>query len=71
MYDKEYFMLPKSPNGCTNIGTVSLDANELKFAADGSLTIHMSSDEPSDPGCADQLAARGTANLRSPTGNDT
>jgi hypothetical protein len=35
MYDKDYFMLAKSPNGRTNIGTVSLDANELKFAADG------------------------------------
>jgi Protein of unknown function (DUF1214) len=32
MYDKDYFMLAKSPNGRTNIGTVNLDANELKFA---------------------------------------
>ncbi len=31
MYDKDYFMLPNSPNGRTNIGTVSLDANELKI----------------------------------------
>jgi hypothetical protein len=46
MYDKDYFMLPKSPNGRTNIGTVNLDANELKFAADGSLTITMSHAEP-------------------------
>ena len=26
MYDKNYFMLPNSPNGRTNIGSVSLDA---------------------------------------------
>jgi hypothetical protein len=31
------------------IGTVNLAANELKFAADGSLTITISHDEPSDP----------------------
>ena len=31
MYDRDYFMMPKSPNGRTNVGTVSLDANELKF----------------------------------------
>jgi hypothetical protein len=48
MYDKDYFMLPKSPNGRTNIGTVSLDANELKFAADGALTITLSHEEPAD-----------------------
>jgi hypothetical protein len=48
MYDKDYFMLPHSPNGRTNVGTVSLDANELKFAADGSLTITMSHEQPAD-----------------------
>jgi hypothetical protein len=48
MYDKDYFMLPKSPNGRTNVGTVSLDANELQFAADGSLTIHLSHEPPAD-----------------------
>jgi hypothetical protein len=49
MYDRDYFfMLPKSPNGRNNVGTVSLDANELKFAADGSLTVHMSREEPTD-----------------------
>ena len=48
MYDKDYFMLPNPPNGRTNIGTVSLDANELKFAADGSLTITMSHEQPAD-----------------------
>jgi hypothetical protein len=49
MYDKDYFMLPQSPNGRTNIGTVNLDANELKFASDGSLTITMSHEPPADP----------------------
>jgi hypothetical protein len=46
MYDKDYFMLPNSPNGRTNIGTVSLDANELKFNDDGSLSLYLSHDEP-------------------------
>jgi len=46
MYDKDYYMLPNSPNGRTNIGTVNLDANELKFAKDGSLTLTLSSKEP-------------------------
>jgi hypothetical protein len=48
MYDKDYFMLPDPPGGRTNIGTVSLDANELQFAEDGSLTIALSHDEPAD-----------------------
>lgn len=48
MYDKDYFMLPRPANGRTNVGTVSLDANELTFAADGSLTITLSKDEPAD-----------------------
>jgi hypothetical protein len=50
MYDKDYFMLPNSPNGRTNIGTVSLDANELQFAPDGSLTLYMSHEPPADAG---------------------
>ena len=49
IYDKDYFMLPKLENGRTNVGTVSLDANELKFAPDGSLTITMSHEQPTDP----------------------
>jgi hypothetical protein len=49
MYDRDYFMLPEPPNGRTNTGTVSLDANELTFADDGSLTITMSHEEPADP----------------------
>jgi hypothetical protein len=48
MYDKDYFMLPDSPNGRTNIGTVNLDANELKFADDGSVTITISHEQPAD-----------------------
>ena len=46
MYDKDYYMLASSPNGRTNIGTVSLDANELKFGSDGSLTLHLSHQAP-------------------------
>lgn len=49
MYDRDYFMLARSPNGRTNIGTVNLDAKELKFSQDGSLRIVLSHDEPSDP----------------------
>jgi hypothetical protein len=41
-------MLAKSPNGRTNIGTVSLDANELKFVTDGSLSITISHAQPAD-----------------------
>jgi hypothetical protein len=48
MYDQDYFMLPNSPNGRTNIGTVNLDANELQFASEGSLTITMSHTQPED-----------------------
>lgn len=48
MYDKDYFMQPNSTNERTNVGTVSLDANKLKFAADGSLTIMISHAEPTD-----------------------
>jgi hypothetical protein len=48
MYDKDYFMLANSPNGRANVGTVNLDANELKFAPDGSLTITISHVQPAD-----------------------
>jgi hypothetical protein len=48
MYDKDYYMLPTSPNGRHNIGTVNLDADELRFADDGSLTIVLSKDAPED-----------------------
>jgi hypothetical protein len=46
MYDKDYFMIPESPNGRTNIGTVNLDADELMFGVDGSLTLHISHEPP-------------------------
>lgn len=49
MYDKNYFMLPSSPNGRTNVGSVSLDANELKFGSDGSLTVYLSAKPPTSP----------------------
>ena len=52
MYDKDYFMLASSPNGRTNIGTVSLDANELKLGADGSLTLHLSHQAPASEDAA-------------------
>ena len=48
MYDKDYFMLPASPNGRTNIGTVSLDAKELKFGTGDTLTLVLSHAEPAD-----------------------
>ena len=46
MYDQDYFMLATSPNDRHNIGTVNLDANELKFSPDGSLTLHLSHAQP-------------------------
>ena len=46
MYDQDYFMLANSPNGRTNLGTVNLDASELEFDADGSLTLHLSHAKP-------------------------
>jgi hypothetical protein len=49
MYDKDYFMLPNSPNGRTNVGTKNLDANEMKFNEDGSLTLTISHAQPNDP----------------------
>lgn len=64
MYDKDYYMVPRTPNGRHNVGTVNLDASELQFDDDGSLTLHLSSDEPRDnarkanwlPAPADQFA---------------
>lgn len=49
MYDKDYFMLPDAPDGRTNLGTVNLDAQELHFAPDGSLTLTISHTPPADP----------------------
>ena len=48
MYDQDYFMPATSPNGRHNIGTVNLDADELQFAPDGSLTLHLSHEPPTD-----------------------
>lgn len=48
MYDGDYFMMPDAPGGRVNLGTVNLDANELRFGADGSLTLHLSSEPPAD-----------------------
>jgi hypothetical protein len=48
MYDADYYMLADSPNGRVNLGTVNLDADELAFAADGSLTLTLSHREPGD-----------------------
>lgn len=49
MYDKDYFMLADAPDGRTNLGTVNLDADQLTFAEDGSLTLTISLTEPTDP----------------------
>jgi hypothetical protein len=49
MYDKDYFMLPNSPNGRSNLGTKNLDSNEMNFSDDGSLTITISHAQPKDP----------------------
>jgi hypothetical protein len=48
MYDQDYFMPADSPNGRHNIGTVNLDADELTFAGDGSLTLHLSHKPPTE-----------------------
>jgi hypothetical protein len=48
MYDQDYFMPATSPNGRHNIGSVNLDAGELTFAEDGSLTLHLSHEPPTD-----------------------
>jgi hypothetical protein len=47
-------MLPDSPNGRTNLGSVSLDANEFKFDRDGSLALHRSRREPKDADAKDK-----------------
>lgn len=48
MYDKDYFMLADAPDGRTNLGTVNLDAEQLTFAGDGTLTLTISHAEPAD-----------------------
>ena len=49
MYDKDAFMLADTPNGRVDIGTVNLDANELTFGDDGTLTLRPGHEEPTDP----------------------
>jgi hypothetical protein len=46
MYNSELFMQTDPPNGRTNIGTVNLRANQLKFDGDESLTLFLGSAEP-------------------------
>ena len=48
MYDQDYYLPAESPNGRHNIGTVNLAADELTFAADGSLTLQLSAEPPRD-----------------------
>jgi hypothetical protein len=48
MYTDELFMLADPQNGRANIGTVNLDAKQLTFNADGSLTLFLSREEPAD-----------------------
>jgi hypothetical protein len=47
MYNKDIFMIADSPNGRVNLGTVNLDADEVRFDG-GKLTLHLSHDEPAD-----------------------
>jgi hypothetical protein len=47
MYNDDIFMLADSPNGRVNLGTVHLDANDLRFA-NGKLILHLSHDEPAE-----------------------
>lgn len=48
MYDEDYYMLARPEGGRTNIGTAAVDANEVDFAKDGSLTLHLSFAPPED-----------------------
>lgn len=48
IYTDELFMLTDPGNGRANIGTVNLDADQLKYNDDGSLTLWLSSSEPTD-----------------------
>ena len=49
MYDKDAFLLADAPLGRVNIGTANLDADELVVADDGTLTLHLGHQQPSDP----------------------
>jgi hypothetical protein len=48
MYDEDYYMLAHPEGGRTNIGTAAVDANEVDFAKDGSLALHLSFAPPED-----------------------
>jgi len=48
MYNKDIFMLADAPGGRVNLGTVNLDADDLRFT-DGKLTLHLSHQPPADP----------------------
>jgi hypothetical protein len=49
MLDGDHRLLPRSPGRRTQVGTVDLDAEQLLFGADGSLTLHLAHEEPGDP----------------------
>jgi hypothetical protein len=49
MYTHDIFMLTDPRNGRCNIGTVNLNAGQLKFNDDGSLTLSLGATEPTDP----------------------
>jgi len=48
LYDKDYFLMAKPPNGRTSIGSVLIDASEIEFDARGSLTLHISAERPTE-----------------------
>jgi len=64
MYTHDIFMLTDPQNGRCNIGTVNLNAGQLTFNDDGSLTLSLGTTEPTDPCGQDQLAARACGRLR-------
>jgi hypothetical protein len=52
------YLLRSPKSRLVTLFEVSPDANELKFAADGSLTIHMSNGPPTDADARAKLSAR-------------
>ena len=48
MYTDDIFMLTDPENGRCNIGTVNLNAGQLAFNQDGSLTLSLGAAEPTD-----------------------
>jgi hypothetical protein len=47
IYDRDVFMVADPPNGRVNLGTVSLDAGDVRFV-EGKLSIHLGREEPLD-----------------------